>query len=212
MLRLTSLLILTFFGALVAATAAPSTCNTSINGEIVSLQWDDDDNDVYQNMTIREALFHGWGKIDCPTFVTLRFLTPDLTDDERGPFCLQYDRRKKTYTGFSLGQRDAYLRCRRPSKQFCERVNDSKDAALAITGLAGGASAGATAAASAAGVTAVTHSSGAVILTGTGGYIAGTLGTAGASLLAFLTAPVTLTAAAVSVVAVGGAVYACRDA
>ena len=97
------------------------------------------------------------------------------------------------------------------SKSFCERVNSAKDAAIAITGVGAGVVGGASATASAAGVTAVTHSSGAVILTGSGGYIAGTLASIGATSLAVLTAPVTMTAAAVSVATVGGAVYYCKE-
>ncbi|WP_018000112.1 hypothetical protein [Paracoccus sp. N5] len=48
-------------------------------------------------------------------------------------------------------------------------------------------------------------------MTGSSGYFAGTLGTISTSVLAGLTAPATVTAAAVSVVAVGGAVYVCWE-
>ncbi len=55
--------------------------------------------------------------------------------------------------------------------------SQSKQAAL-LSGAAGGSAAAAAAVAQATGTTVVAHSSGAVILTGSGGYIAGTLGTA----------------------------------
>lgn len=65
-----------------------------------------------------------------------------------------------------------------------------------ITAGIGGAGAGAAAILQAAGMTAVTHSSGAYILTGAGGYVAGTIGAA-------IVAPVLITA---SVVVAGTAV------
>lgn len=206
-------LALTFLVAIAFVPVAQAeilSCQTSVDGELVQLQYDDDEALIYENMTFREIFFDGWGEIDCPAFVTMRHVTPELTDQDRAAFCLQFDHDRKTYIGFDQGERDAYLVCTQPSKTLCERVNASKDAAIAIAGLGAGASGGATAAASAAGVTAVTHSSGAVILTGASGYIAGTLGTIGAAALAVLTAPATLTAAVVSVVTVGGAVYICK--
>lgn len=192
-------------------TAEVTSCTTSIKGVNTSLTYDDDDMSIYDNFTFREIFFAGWGEITCPSFITLRHLTPDLTDHQREPFCLSYDPEQETYVGFEQGDRDAYGICKAPSKTLCERVNSSKDALLAVSGLAAGASGGATTVASAAGVTAVTHSSGALILTGSSGYIAGTLGTAGATALGILTAPATLTGAAISLVAIGGAVYVCQD-
>ncbi|OYD52399.1 hypothetical protein CGK74_18145 [Thauera propionica] len=186
-------------------------CTTKIDGELKTLSFDNDESELYDNYSFREIFFAGWGENTCPAFITLRHLTPDLTDEERSVFCLQFDEASDSYTGYVNGTRDAYLNCSVPSKTFCERVNDSKDAALAIVGFGAGASGGATLVSSAAGVTAVTHSSGAVILTGAGGYIAGTLSTIGAGALAVLTAPATLTTAAVSVVAVGGSVYYCKE-
>ena len=59
--------------------------------------------------------------------------------------------------------------------------------------------------------TAVAHSSGAIILTGSAGYICGTLGTIGASTIAALTAPATLVAADTSVIALGEAGHYCSE-
>ena len=202
-------LIITIFASV--AHAAVVECTTSVRNELITLHYNDAESNLYDNYTFREILFEGWGDLTCPSFITLRHLTPNLSDSERSVFCLQFDDSSKTYTGFVNGPRDAYLNCRVPSKSFCERVNDSKDAAIAITGMGAGAVGGASTVASAAGVTAVTHSSGAVILTGTSGYIAGTLGSIGAGTLSVLTAPVTITTAVVSVVAVGGAVYYCKE-
>lgn len=185
-------------------------CLTSINSEPLHVFYDTDEDALYENYTFREIFFGGTDNITCPAFVSLRLLTPDLTDVERSVFCLSYDEKLDTMVGFSEGARNAYLVCKEPSVPLCDRVNATKEEVLAVVGLGAGAVGGVSAATTAVGVTAVTHSSGAVILTGSSGYIAGTLGTVGSGLLAILTAPATLTAAAVSVVAVGGAVYVCQ--
>jgi hypothetical protein len=62
----------------------------------------------------------------------------------------------------------------------CSYAPSQSKVVAAISGAAGGASATASAVATAAGLTAVSHSSGAVILTGSAGYVAGTLGGASA--------------------------------
>jgi hypothetical protein len=78
----------------------------------------------------------------------------------------------------------------------CSYAPSQSVAVNRITAQIGGAGAGAAAILQAAGMTAVTHSSGAYILTGTGGYIAGTIGAA-------VIAPILITA---SVVVAGTAV------
>lgn len=60
---------------------------------------------------------------------------------------------------------------------ICSYAPSQSQAVAAISGAAGGASATAGAMAAATGLTAVAHSSGALILTGSSGYVAGTLGT-----------------------------------
>lgn len=180
-------------------------CTARISGKHYRLSYDTNEAELMENLSFRDALFGG----DCPGQAVIEALLPELSPIERSAFCLMYDEEGGEYVGYAEGERDAYLKCKEASVPLCDRVNATKEEALAIVGIGAGASAGASAAASAAGVTAVTHSSGAVILTGSSGYIAGTLGTVGSGLLAILSAPVTLTAAAVSVVAVGGAVYVC---
>jgi hypothetical protein len=126
---------------------------------------------------------------------------------------LVWDSEDETYSGFSQGRRNAFGICKNP-KTVCERVAGAKEEALAAIG-AVGAVASAPSVAGAAGVSAVAHSSGAAILTGSSGYIAGTLGTFGASALAsigaVLSAPATIVAGGVSVAAIGGATYICWD-
>ena len=61
---------------------------------------------------------------------------------------------------------------------ICSYAPSQSSVVSHLSALAGGGAAAAAAIASATGLTAVTHSSGAYILTGSAGYIAGTLGTA----------------------------------
>lgn len=191
-----------------AAAPQMESCTANIKNKPVTIKFDPSSGEYLENTTFREILFSGYDG-SCPGFIALRHMTPKLSPAERETFCAVYDKPNKNYKGFAQGVRDAYGKCKRPGK-ICKAVNASKEEALAIVGLGAGAVGGATAASTAAGVAAVTHSSGAVILSGSAGYLAGTLGTASAGLLAALTAPVTIAAAAVSVVAVGGAVYLCK--
>lgn len=203
--------LLFFLGGPLGVSAETISCNSKIHGKSISLQYEDTDKELFSNYTFREIFLRGWGEITCPAFVTLRHLTPGITDAERSIFCLNFEKDTKTFTGYSVGQRNAYLVCTKPSKKFCERVNESKDAAIAITGAAFGAAGSAALVTAGTGVTAVAHSSGAVILTGAGGYIAGTLASIGAGALAILTAPAAIAATTISVVAVGGSVYLCKE-
>ena len=172
----------------------------------MAVMYDTRDASLKENRTTRERLFGTLGKITCPGFVTLREMTPGLTDAERQPFCLNYDKDRKTYTGFDLGERDAWLSCRAPSGRFCRSVNATKEAAGQIAGAIGRA---ATGQGGDGGTSFVDTASGAVIASGAGSYITATLGSVANSALAALSAPGVATAAAVSVVAVGGAVFVC---
>lgn len=190
--------------------AAPQmvSCTAKINNKNITLKFDSSTDEYLENTTLREILFSGYDG-SCPGFIALRHMTPKLTVAERETFCAVYDKPTKSYLGFAPGLRDAYGKCKKPGK-LCTAVNASKEEALALVGLGATATAGVSTAAAAAGITAVTHSSGAVILTGSAGYLAGTLGTASAAVVAALTAPLAIIGATVSVVAVGGAVYLCK--
>lgn len=87
-----------------------------------------------------------------------------------------------------------------PADLVCSYAPSQSNAVAAVSGAAGGASATAGAIAAATGLTAVAHSSGALILTGSSGYIAGTIGT---TATAFAAAPVVV---AVGLVVGGAAV------
>ena len=186
-----------------AHAAEPTFCTTRINGQDVPMAYDKDEESLQDNYSMREILFTRWGRDTCPSYVVLRSLTPDLTDEERGPFCLRYDKSSDSIIGHDLGQRDSYGRCEQPSKSVCQRVNQTKNAAVAMTGAA--------ARGTVRGLRALPDGSGAVIISGSSSYISSALTAIGGGASAVAASPVLLTGAAVSVVAVGGTVYACRE-
>ncbi|MDB6454428.1 hypothetical protein [Falsirhodobacter sp. 20TX0035] len=202
--------ILAFFLFLfpVSAFAEAQSCTTSVEGQQINLFYEPDDEQVGANQSRREAWLGGWGKLDCPSYVTLRYLTPDLTDDQRQTFCLQWDNAANTYAGYAEGARDAYLRCRAPRRTFCERVNTSVQTSMAVAGLAD-APEGSEGVVN--GVQTVTRPGGAVVLSGAGAAVQQTIAGASTTAGAALATPIGLAAAAVSVVAVGGAVYLCSE-
>lgn len=211
-------------------------CETFVDGEKLVLEYDINSHwsgpnpwlSDPEHSTFREILFGGWRKVTCPAAITIAHLAPEFTPNERSEFCLFWDKEPKTYTGFSKGSKDAYGVCKKTTT-VCQRVGAAKDLAVKFKDTAGGTIAGiigkataATTAAStvagAAGVTAVTHSSGAAILTGSSGYVAGSLGSAGATALAtsatvasVVTAPATLIIGGAVAAGVGGAAYLCWD-
>ena len=85
----------------------------------------------------------------------------------------------------------------------CQRVNQTKNAAVAITGAAARGAIN--------GAKALPDGSGAVIISGSQGYITGALSSIGGAAAAMASSPAIVAGAAVSLVAVGGAVYACQE-
>ena len=118
--------------------------------------------------------------------------------------CLQY---ADDEAGYLLvpGARNFRGRC--TSGGVCTKVNGTKDALASATGaivdtiLGTGTST----------LSKVTHSSGAVLLSGSGASIGSTLGTAATGAVGTVGAPVAIGAAAMTAVAVGGAVYVCSE-
>ena len=159
----------------------------------------------------RESWLGPTGSTTCPSYVILAYFTPDMTPAQRNLFCLVFDAERREYLGADRGEADHYGVCRRPTRTVCERVNDSRDVALATVAAAAALTGGTSTVITTTGVSVVTHSSGAAILTGSAGYIANTIGPLAAS-VGLLSAPLTLGLAAVSVVGVGGALYVCREA
>ena len=198
-----ALILAALLAAPLAAQAQPTFCTARINAQDVPLAYDRDEPGLRDHFSRREVLFTSWGRDTCPSYVVLRSLTPDLTDEERGPFCLRHDKASDSIIGYDLGRRDAYGRCEKPAKSVCQRVNQTRNAAVAITGAAARGAVN--------GALALPDGSGAVILSGSQGYISGALSSIGGAAAAMAASPAIVAGAAVSVVAVGGAVYACRE-
>lgn len=185
------------------ALAEPVFCTARIDGKDVPLAYDPDEPGLRDHFSRREIVFTAWGRDTCPSYVVLRSLTPDLTDQQRGPFCLRHEKETDSTIGYDLGRRDGYGRCEAAAGTVCQRVNQTRNAATAITGAA--------ARGAISGVRALPDGSGAVILSGSQSYIAGALSSIGGAAAAAAGSPAIVAGAAVSVVAVGGALYACRE-
>ncbi len=198
------LAILIIFGVRSAQAQALSGCETSIRGEVLGFFYDPDVAALKDSQSMREWLYGERGTITCPGLVTLRVLTPELTDAERGPFCLQWDAAARTYIGYAEGARDAWMTCRKPSRSFCERVNRSAAAAARLAGQA-------TDFALTAGVQVLQDPSGALVLQGPGVVIGEKLVALGSTALGGVSATAAIGTVAVTAVAVGGAVYVCSD-
>lgn len=186
------------------------TCTANIKGDVREIRYVTNEQYADDKTSWRETIFGPKGLGDCPSYVTLAYLTPDISRSQRALFCLAYDKQATTYRGVGQGAHDAYNLCKAPPSAFCERVSAAKNKALALTSVAAATVVTSNAGAAAAGVTVVMHSSGAAILTGSAGYIAGTLGTLGVTALGVATAPVTAVAAGVSVLSLGSAIMVCR--
>lgn len=163
------------------------------------------------NVTLRERLLSwprqswqlAWGApVVCDSATTIAFLGAVLSVDQIDAYCLSYD---SAADGYLLvpGARNFRGRCQ---QTVCERMNLVADqtAGFLITmtqavlqppqdGLLG-----------------LTHSSGAMLLSGQRSALLDTLGSTATSVTAALSTPAAMTAAAVTVMTVGSAVYVCH--
>jgi hypothetical protein len=183
--------------------ATPSQCTTKIDGEAVTIFFNDDD-PTYSSLRER---FWRRGQ-NCPGAVVITYLMPDLTAEEREVFCANYDPETGSHSQPAQGRRDNFGRCAEPSKT-CTLVNTTKQETLAAIGF--GAQGEGRGRAVSSAISTVTHSSGAMILSGNAATLTGALNSAGAAASTALASPAILAGAAASVVVLGGAVYLCRD-
>lgn len=188
-----------------AAQAAPAQCTTKIEGEEVTIFYDDAE-PTYSSF--RERYFTR--SRTCPGAVVITYLMPDLTAEERLVFCANYDPKTRSHSLPAQGNRDSFGRCETPSKT-CKLVNTTRDSALSLAGIGEQAEEGTLTGRLSSTLTAVTHSSGAMVLSGNAGSITSLLSSAGATVGTALSAPAVLAGAAASVVVIGGAVYLCSD-
>lgn len=189
-----------------ASHATPMQCEAVIEGEPVTIFYNSDD-PTYSSLRER---FLRRGQT-CPGAVVITYLMPDLSAQEREVFCANYDPETGSHSLPAQGRRDSLGRCVEPSRT-CALVNTTKQEAMALMGLgqkAEDADDGPGFLSSS--ISAVTHSSGALILSGNAGALSGMLTSAGTTLGAAISAPAVLVGAAASVVVIGGAVYLCND-
>lgn len=179
------------------AAVSPVACSARINGMDVQLTHERNE------PGLRERLFNRRGHAECPAYVVLRSLTPELTDQQRSPFCLRHDTDSDSIIGYDLGTRDDDGLCQQPSASVCQRVNQTRDAALAVTGAA--------ARGAVRGLRALPDGSGAAIISGSASHISSALNAIGGAASTAAASPAIMAGAAVTVVAVGGALYACSD-
>lgn len=188
-----------------AVSAETVRCVANLNGTQTFLTFDPE---TVKYRSLREQ----WSPFApyCPSEAIIAALMPKVPIKYRGGYCLLTDDQSGAYVGAITGVGDRFGRCPKEGAA-CKVVNNAKDYALAVAGGFAGTIFGSSTALSAAGVTAVEHSSGAYILTGTSGYIGGTLAAKGTTLVAIATAPETLLGAAAGAVMLGGAVLICGE-
>ncbi|OOY21468.1 hypothetical protein BMI86_02545 [Thioclava sp. DLFJ5-1] len=194
---------LTFVLALICplpAMAELVPCETSIRGKTYSYVYDAENAALKESRSLREKLFGEKGEVTCPALVTLRALTPEMDDESRAPFCLQWEKEAETYLGYDRGERDAYGLCRKPSKSICERIKgtakaagDLRDDAESAVGDAASKVLG--------------KKIGGMIVSDQAGNLQKKLRDAGLGVLAGASTP----ALAATAVVVGGAIYVCSD-
>lgn len=188
-----------------ASHATPMQCEAVIEGEPVTIFHNSDD-PTYSSLRER---FLRRGQT-CPGAVVITYLMPDLSAQEREVFCANYDPETGSHSLPAQGRRDSLGRCVEPSRT-CALVNTTKQEAMALMGLGQKAEDADGPGFLSSSISAVTHSSGAMILSGNAGALSGMLTSAGTTLGAAITAPAVLVGAAASVVVIGGAVYLCND-
>lgn len=183
------------------ASAEAALCIARINGRDAPLAFERDAGGLRSRLP---RLLGGRGDKApaCSGDVVLSALLPELDEGQRRSFCIEYDKASDSAVGYNVGARDDEARCKAPRRTVCQRVNRTRDAAVAV---ASGA-----ARRTYNGVSVVRDApGGAVILSGTGNYIAQALGSIGGAAAGVAASPVVVAGAAVTVVAVGGTVYAC---
>ena len=188
-----------------ASHATPMQCEAVIEGEPVTIFYNSDD-PTYSSLRER---FLRRGPT-CPGAVVITYLMPDLSAQEREVFCANYDPETGSHSLPAQGRRDSLGRCVEPSRT-CALVNTTKQDAMALMGLGQKAEDADGPGFLSSSISAVTHSSGALILSGNAGALSGMLTSAGTTLGAAISAPAVLVGAAASVVVIGGAVYLCND-
>ena len=201
--------------ALAASPAAAETrrCLATVNGSEVSIDYDPA---LTEPVSRRERLLgwpgrtwdRAWGAPPaCDSALTILYLAQSLPGEEIDGYCLARDGETDSFL-LVPGERGFRGRC---TKTTCERVNDVREDAVTASAKVARTVADVATGRTDSRIGAVAHSSGAAILSGNAGPVSAALSGIGPTVVAVLTAPATLAAAAVSVVTIGGVVYVCHN-
>ena len=145
----------------------------------------------------------------CPSEAIIAKLKPDVDPKHWKGYCLLTEE-DGSYSAAVTGVGDRFGRCPKEGA-VCKVVNDASEYAIATAAGFAGSVLGTNASIAAVGASVVPHSSGALIMTGASGYIAGTLGTVGTTAVGIATAPATISGALAGAVVVGSAVLICAN-
>ncbi len=195
--------------ACVAMQAQADQCRAFVNGDEVIVEAENFQT-FAEEVKRREKLLNWpsrtwnrtWGTpVACDSGVLYDYLATTVPEEDITGYCLTETKEN----GYFLvpGERNFRGLCK---TTFCEKVNTTKQEGINI---AATMTAAVASNARTAGLNAIKHGSGAMILTGSASSVSTSLGSAGSAALTTLSTPAVLGAAAVSVVAVGGAVYMC---
>lgn len=146
-----------------------------------------------------------WGeRVACDSAAIMHFLATTTQLDQTEGYCLAQDEAE----GWLLvpGARNFRGRC---TKTVCDRVNVVAGQAVGLGAAIAGLVAGRPIESGGDAVSAVAHGTGAMLVTGQAPAVATSLGQAAGTLGTALSTPAAAGAAAVTVMAVGGAVYLC---
>lgn len=189
----------------VAAHADTKRCVANLNGTKTILEFD-------KRTTEYRTFWEGWSPLapDCPSAAIIAKLKPDVPLEDLSGYCLITDQKSGAYLAVIGGESDRFGRCKQ-ERQVCKVVNTAKDFAVAAANGIGGAILGSKSALQSVGAVAAEHGSGGLILKAGSGYIAGTLGSVGATAVSVISAPGVLIGAATGAVVIGGAVLVCAE-
>jgi len=221
-MRPISLLTLALAGVL-AATSAPAQsdpqpdpetdrCRAFVNGSEIVVTYAPDRVEATRRERAMSWPGRAWNRAwgtppDCPSEVVITYLAVTVPEAQTEGYCLAASGADGSFL-LVPGERNFRGRCRRTT---CEVVDTTKDQALALAAGMARRATGQEEEEAPGGASLVSHASGALLATGTGGTVTALLQSLGGTVAGAVSTPALLTAGAVTVVALGGAVYVCSE-
>lgn len=187
------------------ASAKIRDCETNLAGQVMTLQFD---TESVEYRSLRE----NWSPFapKCPSEAVIARLLPDTKPEDRRAYCLLSNKKTGAYLAAVVGRGDRFGRCKEEGL-VCRAVNGAKDYTKGKAVDAKETILGSRASLTATGVDLVTRGSGAMVLSGTSGNIAGILNAGATSAVEIASAPAVLGGVAAGAVVIGGALLICRE-